>query len=910
MIATMLSKRYTLGASGVWSKSDAPGTFNYSDGDEVESRILHLLSQARDLSLASDELQQLITDWPTEYHFSPLRSNLLSPFKLDQCKNILEVGSGCGAITRYLGEQCSNSDIIALEGSFRRAEITRTRCRDLTNVTVCCDSFADFEHAGPFDLITLIGVLEYSPSFFSGDNPFQAALTQARNLLAPDGTLVIAIENQLGLKYFNGCAEDHTGTPFTGINDLYQPGTVCTFGKRELEEQIKQAGFLQASFVYPFPDYKLPQLLLREASFNSDKLDLGYLTGQYRSRDYGIDGERVFHEGRVWSLLAKNGLLRDLANSFLVFASIEGITVEELSDPWLACSYSCRRKKRYLVKTVFSEDNGSMVVDKDVCYQPDNSTVETEPAHITHHVGRADYVEGVPYSYNLPFLLSRQGSLRAFINYLTPWFNWLREQVSLNRENGQDGASTIPGPLYDCLPSNFLIGHDKKLHIIDQEWEHTDALEPGFLLFRALYSEFSQNIALFEQSDLFDQRTVFDVSKAIFDHFNLPLNETILNKYIDEEIDFQLQVVVYNSDKKGLRTYLINFFNVARTQRFSAGDLLASRGVRRHSKLLNQKDMLDQEVTTLRERLAECNQLISSMHQSISWQLTEPLRFFGYLLRGDFDKVTFSGRKVRDSIRSIPRRLKANSINRQISSLNIDIADSAPYFSVIIPIYDRTIELREAINSVLSQTFKSFELLLICDGSPPETVEVVRSFAENPHVKTYFFQNNSGNPCRGRNKGIELSRGKFVAFLDSDDLALPNRLERTLFHILEKKVDIVGGAIKYLTEKEECRDFKNGQVGFTSEECTYDLLLVGNRLSICTVAVRKSCLSQYGAFRQDMRYREDYELWLRLAYNGCSFYNSPEVFAHYRVHENNAELLYLENDQYWFSKALELHRTK
>jgi glycosyltransferase involved in cell wall biosynthesis len=260
-------------------------------------------------------------------------------------------------------------------------------------------------------------------------------------------------------------------------------------------------------------------------------------------------------------------------------------------------------------------------------------------------------------------------------------------------------------------------------------------------------------------------------------------------------------------------------------------------------------------------------------------------------------------------ISALYKRFKMYQISRKIKKLNVYVANSTPYFSVIIPIYDRTVELRGAINSILSQTFRSFELLLICDGSPPETIEVVKSFTENPNVKTYFFQDNSGNPCRGRNKGIELSSGQFVAFLDSDDLALPNRLERTLFHVLEKKVDIVGGAIKYLTEKETCREFRNGQIGFTSEECTYDLLLNGNRLSICTVAVRKSCLSQYGAFREDMRYREDHELWLRLAYHGCSFYNSPEVFALYRVHENNAELSYLKDDQHWFSKALEFHRT-
>ena len=231
-----------------------------------------------------------------------------------------------------------------------------------------------------------------------------------------------------------------------------------------------------------------------------------------------------------------------------------------------------------------------------------------------------------------------------------------------------------------------------------------------------------------------------------------------------------------------------------------------------------------------------------------------------------------------------------------------------PFFSVIIPVYDRTDELSEAIDSILSQTFSNFELLLICDGSPTPTVSVVESYFGNPRVRGFFFKDNSGNPCRGRNQGISMSRGSYIVFLDSDDIAMPDRLEKTRNLITSKNVDVVGGAIQYLTTDGGCRRFQNGQIGFTSEDCTYDLLCKGNRLSICTVAVRKACLEQFGGFRKEMRYREDHELWLRLAYNKCTFYNSPEIFAKYRIHENNAEQNYLEDDEHWERMALDLHR--
>jgi len=259
-------------------------------------------------------------------------------------------------------------------------------------------------------------------------------------------------------------------------------------------------------------------------------------------------------------------------------------------------------------------------------------------------------------------------------------------------------------------------------------------------------------------------------------------------------------------------------------------------------------------------------------------------------------------------IRNLMKGFTVDKVKRQVKKLNTDPEGSVPCFSVVIPIYDRTVELREAVDSILSQTFVSFEILLVCDGSPVETVELVNSYSDNPKVRAFFFQDNSGNPCRGRNKGIEMARGRFVAFLDSDDIAMPNRLERSLYYLLEKKVDIVGGAIQYLTENESCRGFKNGQIGFTSEECTYEMLREGNRLSICTVAVKRDCLVRFGSFREEMRYREDHELWLRLAYHGCSFYNSPEIFARYRVHDCNAELLYMADDKKWYEKVLDLHK--
>ncbi len=628
--------KYTKSSGGIWTRTDT-SSFNYSDGDEIENRLLNQVRQAKDVSLASDELQRLMVDWPSEYHFSPLRANLLSPFHLHQFDNILEIGSGCGAMTRVLGEQCPASKIIALEGSMRRAKITKARCRGLSNVEIFQDSFADFEQDDPFDLISMIGVLEYSPSYFEGENPILEALHRARRLLSANGVLVVAIENQLGLKYFNGCEEDHTGQPFFGINDLYRLGTFRTFGKKQLEEQFAQAGFDRVEFVYPFPDYKLPQLLLREESFQCDELNLSHLAGQYPSRDYSRIGDKIFQETRVWNLLSQNGLLRDLANSFLVFAFCGDSTLADLTDPWLLKSFSCRRKKRYLIETVFQKEQDGLVVEKKLCYPSAFDQTDNEPENIIHHIGKVNYIKGVPYGYSLLDQVSKKDSLAQFINYLTPWMNWLRENAYSQSSSTGHEMLLLPGELYDCTPANFLVNKHKQLCLIDQEWEYRKPLELGFVLFRGLYRELNANLIFFEQTDLFANGNFLDVLAKIYDAFGLFFDQDIFVHYLDIEITFQLEVCMHNVGRKELIDYFHNFFKEKRTQKSGITELLLSGGTRRHAFLIEQEKML-------RQAVIERDQELLEIFKSHSWRLTAPLRSAGYLVRDYFKKISLAGK--------------------------------------------------------------------------------------------------------------------------------------------------------------------------------------------------------------------------------------------------------------------------
>ncbi len=303
--------------SGIWRLAGGKD-IDYSDGSEHEDYLNKTLKSANDLSSDSDELTALAKDWTSEYHLSKKRAQLLNSFEFDKSSSVLEVGCGCGAISRYLGE--TFDEVISIEGTFARAKLAKERTKDLETVKILNAPFQDLDFIKKFDIIICVGVFEYSSAFISGKDPHDEALSYFSSLLKPNGTLIIAIENQFGLKYYSSGKEDHTNIMFDGIEGYPRyPNMARTFGKKEVTDRILNY-FDNINFYYPYPDYKIPSLILSDEAFS--KGSFGELISNFHSpRKNNYFTEPLFDETLALLEIEQNAQLNFFANSFLIIAN-------------------------------------------------------------------------------------------------------------------------------------------------------------------------------------------------------------------------------------------------------------------------------------------------------------------------------------------------------------------------------------------------------------------------------------------------------------------------------------------------------------------------------------------------------------------------------------------------------------
>ena len=200
--------------------------------------------------------------------------------------------------------------------------------------------------------------------------------------------------------------------------------------------------------------------------------------------------------------------------------------------------------------------------------------------------------------------------------------------------------------------------------------------------------------------------------------------------------------------------------------------------------------------------------------------------------------------------------------------------------SVITPSYNCARFIEETIRSVQAQTWQNWEMVIVDDCSTDNSVEVIRNLAKTDSRIRLIEHQWNGGPAVARNIAIEHAKGRYIAFLDSDDLWLPKKLEKQIAHIDKTKAALVYGAYQKITEAGELKG-----VVHPPAQVTYDDMLRSNFIGCLTAIYDRQKIGK--CYMPIIAKRQDQALWLKILKKTPAAYCLDEVLAHYRIQENS-----------------------
>lgn len=207
-----------------------------------------------------------------------------------------------------------------------------------------------------------------------------------------------------------------------------------------------------------------------------------------------------------------------------------------------------------------------------------------------------------------------------------------------------------------------------------------------------------------------------------------------------------------------------------------------------------------------------------------------------------------------------------------------------PKVSVIIPTYNHRDYVLATLESVFAQTFTDYEVIVVNDGSPDDTAEVLKPYVKSGRIR-YIEQRNQGQAA-ARNRGLGEASGEFFALLDDDDVWPADKLDWQVSYLTERKsCSVVGGRMQYIDHSGAA-----GAPGKDLEGCVHfrDLFLSNPFASPGQTLVRGTAIRSVGGFDESIRGADDLDLWMRLALVGGEIHAVSRLALWYRIHDANA----------------------
>ena len=203
--------------------------------------------------------------------------------------------------------------------------------------------------------------------------------------------------------------------------------------------------------------------------------------------------------------------------------------------------------------------------------------------------------------------------------------------------------------------------------------------------------------------------------------------------------------------------------------------------------------------------------------------------------------------------------------------------------TILMSVYNGEKYLREAMESILNQSFKDFEFLIINDGSTDKSEAIIKSY-KDPRIRLVNNEKNEGL-IFSLNKGLELARGNYIARMDYDDISSPERLKRQ-YNYLEKNPDIaLIGSLSELIDKNGNKIGQRIKLPLDYYSIKF-YLFANNPLMHSSVFFRKKIIKEVGGYDEKYKHAEDYELYSRIV-KKYRIINLPEILIKFRIHEES-----------------------
>ncbi|MBR0353429.1 MAG: methyltransferase [Oscillospiraceae bacterium] len=465
-----------------------PEEATYTDGP-IESELYERLSKGE------PEIDILLKDnrYPVLYHLSKERENVLSWLPLPPEAEVLEVGASCGALTGLLSSKCRH--VVCVDVSYERSKINAVRHKNAANIEIIVDNVMSLPETPRYDIITLIGILEYAPLYVNSDSPFEELLNHLRRMLKPNGHLLIAIENQFGAKYFCGAREDHHWKVNEGLYG-YPNGGARTFSYKGLDQLLYDTGYAHRQFYGMYPDYKFPQQVFSAEADEFAPMEYTYTPDcgefQYCSA--------VPH--KLLSECANNGLQLQLSNSFFVCAGQEPL---ELA---LYCRFATQRQERFIVTTELYNDyvikrRGS-ADNKAIRNIKEGYKIISDKLPQMHLPGCEDIEGGLLFerivgeNLQQKLLVSPNRKRNEIINNYVDLIKGLGKDPDPEKFSENEDFKSVFGqidlpPMKCAFPAPIdmsfsnLIEKDKMLFFVDTEWVFSFPLPWKYIVWRAFF---------------------------------------------------------------------------------------------------------------------------------------------------------------------------------------------------------------------------------------------------------------------------------------------------------------------------------------------------------------------------------------------------------------------------------------